>query len=101
MELWISSQDSKTLLIPHRIEIINDEKTTITNFAIGEIKIETTNPGKWLILVNDKVMGEYKTEQRALDVLYEIKMYLDNTKERIWKNGCCIDKGNIYEMPGE
>ena len=62
MELWIRSQDKKSLRIVSNINIIHEDgKTFICNYTgIANIKL-----------------GTYKTEQRALEVLDEIENLLN------------------------
>ena len=60
MDLWIRSQDKKSLRIVSNINIIHEDgKMFICNYmGIANIKL-----------------GTYKTEQRALEVLDEIDKY--------------------------
>lgn len=93
MELWIRSQDKKSLRIVSNINIILEN-------------------GKWFIcnytgIANIK-LGKYESEKRALEVLDEIQ---NKMKEiyilehcKLPKNSCyeqslAMTDFNIYEMP--
>lgn len=77
MELWIRSQDKRTLVNTRRIDVDDN-------------KIIIWDEGKY---ASDVFMGEYKTKERALEVLDEIQKYV------ILPN---IDNSNyVYEMPKE
>lgn len=77
MELWIRSQDKEILMKANRIDV--DDKNIIVwdnDCHCGET-----------------YMGEYKTKERALEVLDEITDFIDG-----------LNKTNtitIYEMPKE
>lgn len=75
MELWVRSQD-KNKLVP-----INDE-LYIPNSRTGE---------DFGIFYKDKMLGYYKTKERALEVLDEIQNYilLPNTDNSAY----------VYKMP--
>lgn len=77
MNLWVRSQN-KTKLVP-----INDE-LYIPNSRTGE---------DFGIFYKDKMLGYYKTKERALEVLDEIQNYilLPNTDNSAY----------VYKMPKE
>jgi hypothetical protein len=89
MELWVRSQDRKLL-----------EKAVMIKIGILE--------GTPVVVVNnDYVYGEYKTKERALEVLDEIQRHILKQGESY---ATVDDKGiitgieyygNIYEMPKE
>lgn len=89
MNLWIKSQDKKSLRIVSNINIIHeDDKFFICNYTgIANIKL-----------------GTYKTEQRALEVLDEIQKKINMINLGHDFGSPMIDLNNptyIYEMPKE
>ena len=69
MDLWIRSQDKKQLELVERMSIVHKtEKRSILDDT--EIKEEC------YIFVNGKEFGEYKNEQRAIEILDEIQNLL-------------------------
>lgn len=76
MDLWIRSQDKMSLELVNRVEITH--KLTDGKFGILDTPVKTE---ECIIWVNGRNFGEYKTEQRAIEVLDEI---LDNMFI-IWK----------------
>lgn len=94
MDLWIRSQDKKSLRIVSNINIIHEDgKMFICNYmGIANIKL-----------------GTYKTEQRALEVLDEIQSKI-NDIHKDYLMSCMKEKGTyeiiawedfVYEMPKE
>lgn len=92
MNLWIRSQDKKSLRIVSDINIIHEDgKMFICNYmGIANIKL-----------------GTYKTEQRALEVLDEIQSKI-NDIHKDYLMSCMKEKGTyeiiawedfVYEMP--
>jgi hypothetical protein len=82
MKLWIRSQDGILLEKAEAIKIANYDGT------IG------------IVINNDYVFGEYKTKERAIEVLDEIQNILKKDKfedERF----CCdkLTKAMVYQMP--
>ena len=75
MELWIRSQDGILL-----------EKTE-------DIKIDDYDGNIGIVINNDYVFGEYKTKERAIEILDEIQNYilLPNTDNSAY----------VYKMPKE
>ena len=92
MDLWIRSQDKKSLRIVSNINIIHeDDKFFICNYTgIANIKL-----------------GKYEYEKRALEVLDEIENHLINSSFAKKTNGLGEVKDIIpnplfvYEMPEE
>ena len=91
MELWIRSQDKRTLINTRRIDV--DDNNIIV-----------WDEGRY---ADEIFLGTYKTEKRALEVLDEIQkllMPISEYKQEIdnltinYKNS--IDTA-IYEMPSE
>lgn len=73
MDLWIKTQDKKTLMKVNRIEV---EENYIVCY-------EDNNDD--LVIY----MGEYNSEKRALEVLDEIQNYINN------------NYADVFEMPEE
>lgn len=95
MELWIRSQDRKTILKAYRIDV--DDKNIIVwdnNYQCSET-----------------YMGEYKTKERALEILDEIQKQLEphyiwipvhQGDEKFYRWGIEREEDTIvYEMPKE
>lgn len=88
--------------------IVNQEKTEIINFN-NVMNIEVTNCDEdgfgifagVIIGVDDnyRLLGYYKTEERAKEVLQEIiNSYLDCNEENIYEKFAYV-KNKVYEMP--
>lgn len=70
MDLWIRSQDKMNLESVHSINVnYLNKKQIICNYEPDFIG----NQGEYYVL-----LGEYETEQRALEVLDEIQSFLEN-----------------------
>ena len=70
MDLWIRSQDKMNLESVHSINVnYLNKKQIICNYEPDFIGSQ----GEYYIL-----LGEYETEQRALEVLDEIQSFLEN-----------------------
>ena len=70
MDLWIRSQDKMNLESVHSINVNHlNKKQIICNYEPDFIG----NQGEYYVL-----LGEYETEQRALEVLDEIQSFLEN-----------------------
>ena len=91
MELWIRSQDKRTLLKANRIDVDDTDIICWDN----DYRCSET------------YMGKYKTQKRALEVLDEIHENI----EKIGKDEIITDEngimsgikhfGKVYEMPEE
>ena len=96
MDLWIRSQNKMNLESVHSVGInYLNKKQIICNYEPDFIG----NQGEYYVL-----LGEYETEQRALEVLYEIqkKIILINLGHDF--GSPMVDLKNpsyIYEMPKE
>lgn len=96
MNLWLRSQDRKMLLKPNFIEY---EKKTVenkTNLYCGIHRIITFYNGIHYVL------GEYKTQKRALEVLDEIQEKIKDTDsvDFGYEFNYCT-KAIVYDMPEE
>ena len=109
MELWIRSQDKEKLLKINGIQYQNckliENETIEANILIG-----------FHNSYDNEILGEYSTEERALEVLDEIQSII-NIKESLQYNGINIEdafvnidkqttkemlyKMSVYEMPKE
>ena len=82
MELWIRSQDKEKLLKISGIQYQNcklvENETVEANILIG-----------FYSSYENEILGEYKTKERALEVLDEIQAYLMSDSP----------KSNVYHMP--
>lgn len=94
MDLWVRSQN-KEVLIPN-----------------PKLSLEKIENEYWIVdLCDDTVLGEYKTKERALEVLDEIQEYMTYDKETGYEyekfgcyQNCACYKSDIlmiYEMPKE
>ena len=88
--------------------IVSQDKETIVNFDnVTEIAQEDGEIGITNDILNDdfQVIAEYKTEERAKEVLQEIIEFYEISKryECSSNNGITIftQKTFVYEMPGE
>lgn len=85
MELWIRSKDKMNLVKVRQISVNYwDNKQIIANYTPELYE----NSGEYY-----EILGEYKTKERAIEVLDEIQNYilLPNTDNSAY----------IYEMPKE
>lgn len=91
--MWIRSQDNKQLVNANRLFISQYKKGNATGYIV-----------KWRIInqvlcTNESddydVLGTYETEERAIEVLDSIDMFIDVDGEM---NDC---KMRVYEMPKE
>ena len=82
MDLWIRSQNKKQLELVKHIEI--NHKQELDNSVLG-LTSGTVDIEECYILVNGRNFGEYKTEQRAIEVLDEIQNLLID--RYVWDNG--------------
>lgn len=97
MELWIRSQDRKAIVKPINILLENSLDSGMTG-----IRGYFSNNSY-------KMLGFYKTEQKALEVLDEIESFLVLGDDEFDKYGICNKYYNlvaskermIYEMPEE
>lgn len=81
MELWIRSQDKRNL------KKINTEiyiKKGLSNYAEGDV---------YFIVSSGTELGEYKTKERALEVLDEIENIVKPRMEQLYTF--------VYQMPKE
>lgn len=91
MEIWVRSQDKKTLLKCDTLTITIDSEDgkTIRGYKI----------------VGYEDLGTYKTKKRALEVLDEIDEFIDlfqrNGFGNVLSNDGVHPKHTIYEMPKE
>lgn len=78
MELWIRSQSREKLVKVNEIKY-EEYKNVLMNYPIDAI------------IINDKIVQEYKSKERALEVLDEIQNYilLPNTDNSAY----------VYQMP--
>lgn len=83
MELWIRSQDKESLTKVSNVEYTYKEGNLYTDVR-GKHYIGTYYD-------NLKILGEYKSKERALEVLDEIQSYLMSDSP----------KSNVYHMPKE
>lgn len=88
MELWIRSQDRTTLIKPDRLDI---------DYSSGLYSIKSDGFGT--------LLANYKSEERALEVLDEIQQHIENQEENYLlsdENGIITGQkyyGYIYQMP--
>lgn len=85
MGFWIRSQDKMALELVNRVEITH--KLTDGKFGILDTPVKTE---ECIIWVNGRNFGEYKTEQRAIEILDKILKYLYSGFEHF-----------VYEMPAD
>ena len=88
MELWIRSQDRTTLIKTDRLDI---------DYSSGLYSIKSDGFGT--------LLANYKSEERALEVLDEIQQHIENQEENYLlsdENGIITGQkyyGYIYQMP--
>lgn len=89
MDLWIRSQDKRTLGIAKDIHIC--ERRVVVEYP--ELHSEK-DPDNYVILIGGYEYGVYKTKERALEVLDEIQKTILEGEEDF--------KGMVvYEMPAD
>lgn len=88
MNLWIRTQDRKKLVLINTLSIAENTSRSILGFGIdGHVKVE---------------LGDYDTEERALEVLDEIQELLEPVHiADISKKEGIIGANILYEMPQE
>lgn len=95
MNLWIRTQDRKKLVLINTLAIADDDLGSILVFGIdGHVKVE---------------LGDYDTEERALEILDEIqrrliKLQLVSLEEKGKARKDAVINDNlkcVYEMPEE
>ena len=89
MELWIRSQDKKTLRLVEMLDIFEISDEEGTDFVIEECGTD---------------IGNYKSEKRALEVLDEIEdLIMGKTLEKHINKFDTYnsEKIKVYEMPKE
>lgn len=88
MNLWIRTQDRKKLVLINTLAIAENTSRSILGFVIdGHVKVE---------------LGDYDTEERALEVLDEIQELLEPVHiADISKKEGIIGANILYEMPQE
>lgn len=88
MELWILSQD----------------RAALTKVNIGVMYFEE-NKRKCIAnrdsAVGMSILGEYKTKERTMEVLKEIKDQLENMNKTLITDNGFKYYSNVYEMPIE
>ncbi len=104
MNLWIRSQDRKDLVKVNSLWIMDNQIWMEVPFYENHKKLGLTVSG------HNHKLAEYKTKERALEVLDEIqrkieKLYaLENCsleKNSCIEKGLVMDNFNIYQMPKE
>lgn len=93
MELWVRSQNKEKLVKVNELSLY-DRNVINNNFVLND------NPdySDISIIANDNYnLGQYKTKERALEVLDEIQNKI--TKFNLKTDYSCTN--NIYEMPKE
>lgn len=71
MDLWIRSQDKRALELVHSVEIAHKQEHGRFGILDKPVKSE-----ECYIFVNGSNFGEYKNEQRAIEVLNKIQKLL-------------------------
>ena len=99
MDLWIRSNDGVLFEKAEMIKVANIQDKgcngKLTNFRYG------------IVVNNDYVFAEYKTKERALEVLDEIQMHIkkqDTDELLVNSDGIITGQkhyGRVYEMPEE
>lgn len=107
MELWIRSQDKEELLKIDNVRIKNEYEQKKVNDNYGRTCAYINGAYKCSYIYSDSTwLGEYKSKERALEVLDEIQDMIINNgiKNEVYDeiSGCYYaTKKNIYEMPME
>jgi hypothetical protein len=83
MDLWIRSQNKKRLM---KVEVVEFDKQI---------------DGPAIIYSHEYTLGEYKTKERALEVLDEIqtKIATLNYQKHYQNKDFNLIESNVYEMP--
>ena len=92
MELWIRIQDKDAL---RKINTGLYLREDLSDYAEGNV---------WFIVSSGDKLGEYKTKERALEVLDEIQNFMLCNREYGYTSNGYINelaKCYIYEMPKE
>lgn len=86
MNLWIRTQDRKKLVLINTLAIADDDSGSILGFGIdGRVKVN---------------LGDYKTEERSLEILDDIQNLLNSVHTIFLNQNEKIVGANIlYEMP--
>lgn len=91
--MWIRSQNKKSLINVNRLYIAQYREGGMTGYIT---KWRICNQVSWINETDDNdVLGTYETEERAIEVLDNIAMFIDVDGEM---NGCIM---RVYEMPKE
>lgn len=121
MELWIRSQDKESLLKVDNIRIKHEYEQKKVNDNYGRVSAYINGKyRKSLIYTDSTWLGEYKSKERALEVLGEIQNILNpmlifkncactkDELDKIKEVGACIVTDNakleqinicVFEMP--
>ena len=84
------------ILSQDKDEIFNFDR--IANIWINkEILEDKTNT--YEIYADGEILGEYKTEQKAKDILQEIMRQYEFCNEEYYQSGYGYVKNMVYEMP--
>ena len=95
MELWIRSQDRESLIKVDNIRIKHEYEQKKVEYNSGKTTAYINGEyRKSYIYTDSEWLGEYKTKERALEVLDEIQDLINDIADNIMV-GC------IYEMPKE
>ena len=103
MDLWIRSQDRQTIMKFEGV-IIGDLSDWYENSLSETMDNIISDGGGYFInaLISNRPLGYYKTEERALEILDEIRNYKDKL-EKAYFLGMTESEfvSSIYEMPNE
>ena len=99
MELWIRSQDNHLINSPSN-DLYYEQvvKCEPFNDIHGQKFIYTND---YIIKNNDKYLGTYKGEERALEVLKEIEEFMINTINGAINQSNIVLNCIIFNMPKE
>ncbi len=103
--MWIRSQDKKTL---ENVRLLRVEKNILYELVNVDDR-EKREPTGWRITTEyGNVIGEYKTEERTMEVLDEIHEYKESIEtERLyasWTDASYYESHpaySVYRMPEE
>ena len=96
MDLWIRSQDREDLVKVNALWLMDNQIWMEVPFYENHKKIGLTVSG------HNHKLAEYKTKERALEVLDEIQEYINNECKKYVSNGDSYTasyKYSVYEMP--
>ena len=105
MDLWIRSQNKKQIEKARSITIEHKQEYDKSIWGLtGTVEIE-----ECYILVNGKPFGDYKTEQRAIEILDEIQDSMYDVYETMGSDGNVLvrhiqpkqDNFIVYQMPAD